>query len=438
MRYLVLFIGLLLFGFDNYRVNIDIDSNKWHIDEKFHHSFNGKVWKNIPISYKEKIKNIKVYIDNKKVKYRTLKKDKIFIIEFFAKGEHNFHIEYDFISYENPITLVPIWWREKAQDIVINIKAKKVKNIKVISKPPANIEKIGNNYLITLDKLTSYNLQIEITPAFDIYNYTGYILLLLYICIAMILYFAQFYSKKIVTNPPFPPIDTGFIYHKKLTVMDVVIYHITSMKEVDLNLIKNLEKELTEKYKFNKTFFYLSLLFIIPLYFYTLIHSDIENIVISIILFFSIRVEFFEPSIKFAFDNFITVVIFFTIVLFSIDINLQSNIYPITFMLTLTFLFKDYISLFDKNLQKVVAYKNYLKKLDFNDLKQLYEKDNTILDKIFPYILIFKLKHLLKIYEDMNYIIPTCNKPIKCIEELKNKITPLFREKEKEEKLSQL
>jgi hypothetical protein len=38
----------------------------------------------------------------------------------------------------------------------------------------------------------------------------------------------------------------------------------------------------------------------------------------------------------------------------------------------------------------------------------------------------------------MNYIIPTCNKPIKCIEELKNKITPLFREKEKEEKLSQL
>ena len=77
-------------------------------------------------------------------------------------------------------------------------------------------------------------------------------------------------------------------------------------------------------------------------------------------------------------------------------------------------------------------------KLDFNTLKQLYEKDNTILDKIFPYILIFELKHLLKIYKDMNYIIPTCNKSIECIEEIKNKITLLFREKEKEEKLSRI
>ena len=156
--------------------------------------------------------------------------------------------------------------------------------------------------------------------------------------------------------------DTGFIYHRGLKPIDVINYFLTSdikdIKTIDKNLIKKLEEQLGQKYIFDKKFFYITLPLVFILYIYTIFHSNILDIIVSIFMFAVLKIDLNKPTIEFDFDGLVRLIIFWSmgigIIVFGpyinpsnyiaddtlIDnINLYSNIYPVTLIFILTFIF---------------------------------------------------------------------------------------------------
>ena len=461
MKSLLIFIftTIFLFAFDNYRVSIKIDGNHWYIDENFHYIAKGRIWKNIPISQKEEIKNIKLYIDGVPTNFKSFRKGKVFIIDFFAKGEHNFHFQYEFVSYEKLIALAPIWWNEKVKDIVINIDAKDIKNLEVISKPMPTIEKIGNKYLITLDKLDSYSLQIK--GVVDKKVGVGYYLLILYLIIVAFLFYKIRYTKKVIDKPIMDSLKMGYIYYKEvnprilmayLLEKGKINYQLSTMKfnsilnfillffnrrnnkieiEIEnrkLNLLdkgKNelqfmfdIRNRLKKEFPFKNNFLYISLGILVPLYLYFAFNSSFDDLFCS--LFFLLQFVAYYMFSRYLFNWFryllMLLLLFISIkLMISGTMDFSSSLYPIIVMImTSITISKKFIK--DNYLEDVIGYKNYLESLDFESLKKLYETDNQILDDIFPYAVLFNIQNLLKIYKQINYIIPACHQEIECIE----------------------
>jgi hypothetical protein len=197
----------------------------------------------------------------------------------------------------------------------------------------------------------------------------------------------------------------------------------------ELKFLSEVREKLKKEFPFKNNFLYISLGVLIPLYLYFIFNCGSQDDIFFSLFFLFQFIVYYQFS-RFVFNWFryviIAVMLFIFInVIITGAVDFTCSLYPIVLMIIISILVSNYL-IKDNYLEEVIGYRNYLETLNFETLKEMYEKDNQILDRLFPYAVLFNIKKLLEIYKSIDYVVPACNHKIDCLEIFEKAVEDAF------------